>query len=340
MSETAAGEYADEVDMDASEAPDVPRLIAALERVGSWHRKAGGDLQGQTSELQGEANEAEARIALLETELLELRERQAEIEGRLEELVELSVGLELEHGERLKMAVVEAIAGDREIVDARAELLTRAEDERQAALEAMLADPEVARLVEEYEQFTEVEPTLDLLPSGYRKAILSHHEAVRRRLQPLFEAIEEELQPTDADPAAISVLASLDFEDGRPLALVVLLPVAYQTYRDWSAAGERLPGLLAARVVGAVSSVLERLGCPDAAIRYADIDGNLALQVWLGDGDGPDGDVQSHLQSAFTALRSGAAELDAVNLAVHLAWVPPATIEALDEGEEDADARA
>lgn len=334
MTESGSTPGVEDVNGDASSPPELPRLVAALERVDRWHRTASSDLESQAGELRDEADGAEARIKELEATLLELRERQAEIEGRLEELQELTSGLETERAERLKSAVVEALAGDLAIVDARAALLEEAEAGRRASLERLLEDEEVAKLVEEFEQFVDVEPTLEQLPAGYRKAILSHHEAVKRRLQPLFEAIEEELEPVDAESAAVSILASIDYEDGQPLALVLILPVRHEVYREWAAEGDGLAGKLGVRVVGAVSAALSDLSVPDAAIRYTDIDGQLAVQIWLGDGEGPSGDVKQALHRRVHELRSQASELRAVRTTLHLAWVPPEIIEALDEGEE------
>ena len=311
-------------------------MHAALERVTSWHRTARSDLDTQRAELQTEADQVDRKIPELDAALLELRERQAELEGRLEELDELSSGLESEQGERVRMAVAEVLRADLALVDGRGELYQAARTQRETQLDELAKDPEIARLVEEYEQFVEVEPTLSLLPSGYRKAILSHHEAVRRRLQPLFDAIARELDPVHAEPAAVSVLASLARQDGRPVALVFIMPVKYAVYRDWSTAGEGLPALIAYRVIGAISGALDEVGCGDAAVRYTEIDGQLAMQVWLGDSDGPSGNLQGAIRQRFDALREQSSELKSMLMTLHLAWVEPDVIEGIDATSGEA----
>jgi hypothetical protein len=222
-------------------------------------------------------------------------------------------------------------------VGRRGDLYRDARSQREQQLEALAQDPEIARLVEEYEQFVEVEPTLSLLPSGYRKAILSHHEAVRRRLQPLFDAIDRELDPIDAEPAAVSVLASLAQEADCPVALVFIMPVKFEVYRDWSKAGEDLPALLAYRVIGAISGALDEVDCGDAAIRYTEIDGQLAMQVWLGDSDGPSGGLRAAVRHRFHALREQSSELKSMLMTLHLAWVDPGVIESIDATSGEAD---
>jgi len=338
MSESVSESALEEVDVDPASAPDIPRMHAALERVTSWHRTARTDLDSQRAELQTEADQTDTKITELDAALLELRERQAELEGRLEELDELSSGLQSEQSERLRMAVVEVLRADLALVGRRGDLYRDARSQRERQLEELAQDPEIARLVQEYEQFVEVEPTLSLLPSGYRKAILSHHEAVRRRLQPLFDAIARELDPIDAEPAAVSVLASLAQEEGSPVALVFIMPVKFEVYRDWSTAGEDLSALIAYRVIGAISGALDEVDCGDAAIRYTEIDGQLAMQVWLGDSDGPSSGLRTAVRHRFNALREQSSELKSMLMTLHLAWVEPEVIESIDatSGEGDS----
>lgn len=304
-----------------------PQLPTSLETVRRWRAETEQDVNRQVKEIDEEEERLKASIAELQRQLKAVGALRDEVRQRL-------VVLDEEELERTRDAVVSGLAAEAGLIDERALKYDLTASARQDSLTAVLDDPEVGALVEEYKQFMEAEPTLDLLPAGYRKAVLAHHEVVRSRLQPIFAAAEADADPIDADPAAFSVIATLNPAEGKPEALAVIVPVPFDVYAKWGDRAEDLYALLGYRVVGAVSATLAQLGAANAPIQYAPFEGRLAIQVWLG-GTNLTGDVRAALDAQISGLAGSCAELRVARLSAGVVWLKPEAIVAEDEDDDD-----
>ncbi len=307
----------------------LPRLVEALDKVAEWRQEQEQAAQARLDEVQAERARLLADIEQLQLEI----EKLGELEVKVADELEL---LPAEETRRTRRAVDEGIAADAETLSERDLLYLEAVKAREERVSDMVSRPEIAELVEEYEQFQNVEPTLANLPAGYRDAIRAHHATVQQRLEPVFEASGAPLEPVDADPAAVTVVASLNPPEGPPEALALILPVPFDVYEDWTERAEDLAAVLAYRVVAAVSATLTTLGVPDAAVQYADYNGMLAVQVWFGE-DSPEGDVREALGSELERLTDVATELHAARLDLFTAWLDPRVVTGGDDEDEDAD---
>lgn len=306
-----------------------PQLSSSLEAVRRWRAETEQDVTRQVKEIDEEEERLKASIAELQRQLKAVAALRDEVKDRF-------VQLDEEELERTRDAVVSGLAAEVALLEERALKYDLASSARQDSLTAVLDDPEVSALVEEYKQFVEAEPTLDLLPAGYRKAVLAHHEGVKARLGPVFSAADAEADPIDADPAGFTVLATLNPPEGRPEALAIIVPVPFDVYAKWSERAEDLYSLLAYRVVGAVSATLAELGAASAPVQYAPFEGRLAIQVWLG-GHSLNGDVRASLDAAIAKLGASSAELAVARLSAGVVWLPPEAIVAEDDEEEEDD---
>lgn len=306
----------------------LPPLVQALAEVGRWRAAQEQAAQVRLGEVSAEQERLESDIAELQRQVAEL--------GQLREAVRAELAaLPTQEVDRTREAVEAGLDAEAEaLVDLEAAYADalKAREDRVAAL---LAEPEMSRLVEEYEQFQGVQPTLANLPAGYRDAILAHHDSVQRRLAPVLEALRAPLAVRSGEPVAVTVVASLNPGKDGPEALALILPVTFEVYEDWADRSEDLCAVLAYRVVGALGGALRAVGVPDAAVQYADYRGLLAIQVWFG-AEAPQGDVREAVNRAVERVVEESTELRAVGVELYTAWLDPRVITGdADEAEPD-----
>jgi hypothetical protein len=203
---------------------------------------------------------------------------------------------------------------------ARVELVQLAVLDRVAQLDRELEEPELAGAVEEYLKFREAETSLAAMPPDYRDAIVSQHRRVLRRLEPYINAANAGPPPLDVPPVGIGVVASADPAEGVPEALVVVLPVPFAVYGEWNKREEDLASQIAFRLVAAVIQLLSSLGAADAPLRYVEVHGCLAIQVWLGDHE-VEGDVRERALEAISGAAEEAPELWAAGVELYAVWL-------------------
>ncbi len=303
--------------------PQRPAVIAELEEIAEWKARADAEFGASVAEVDHEENAARRQIEEAQRQLVALATLRAELRDK-----HTQVGLESERRERV--AIRQGLANDRQVIEARASLLAEAIAEREAALQAQLQDPEIASAVEEYEKFVEIEASLAALPQSYRRAILDHHDKVRRRLEPVIAASNAGPPNLGLDPVGVGVLFSVDAPAGTPEALVAVLPVPSAVSRDWAERKEDLCSLFAYRVVAAVSRLLAAIGAGSAPIQYSDLHGCLAIQVWLGE-CAVQGDINERALEEIGAVREEAEELTAAGIELYGLWVRPTML-----GEEES----
>lgn len=301
-----------------SELANRPAVIAVLEEIAQWKSRADAEFNGSMADVQREEGALRRSIEEAQRQLVALAARRSELRDKQE-----MVALGAETRERA--ALRQGLADDRGIVEGRAALLEAALGAQERALRNMLRDPEVAGAVEEYEKFVEVEASLAVLPSGYRRAILDHHDKVRRRLEPVIAASNAGPPNLGLANVGVGVLFAVDPAEGVPEALVAVLPVPFAVCRDWAERKEDLSSRFAYRVVAAISRLLTAVGAGEAPIQYTDVAGCLAVQVWLGDCD-LQGDINERALEEIEALREEAAELSAAGIELYGLWVRAAML--------------
>lgn len=308
---------------------NVPQLVVSLEMVERWREETEGDLNRQIREIDDETDQINAKIAELQRQITAISALREEMQGRLS-------GLDDEQISRTRDTVLSGLETEGPLLDERAALWRAAVSDQEAALDRLLQDPAVAGLVEEYKQFGELEPTLDMLPAGYRKALLAHHEEVKAQLKPFIESAAASPPPLSVPEQGFTLIASLDPQEGAPEALAVIVPVPFETYSRWSERSEDLHALISYRVVGALSAMLAEVGASEAPLQYAPYEDKLAIQVWLGDSE-VQGDVKSALERQIGKLKAGSTEIQVCRLDPYLVWLSPDAIipeENDDEGDE------
>ncbi len=295
-----------------------PRLALELDSIAQWRKEQAGAFDEQLVELAGKEQALREQIAELQRELQENSEQQGSVKTELE-------ALPAQETAKAHAALLELLAQDRALVEARAAALQELRDLAVVKLQERLDEPEIAASIEEYEKFRDVEPVLGSLPPSYRQVVMDHHEALKEKLEPLFELAKGPTEPLDLDPAAVSLVASVDVEADKPTAFALFLPVGFQVYRSWADRPEDLSAQLAYRVIAALSQALDRLGAPDAPVVYQDFHGSLSIQVWLDDHD-LDADVRETMDALLGKQLAGAVESRMVRLGFEVSWVDPAVI--------------
>lgn len=220
-------------------------------------------------------------------------------------------------------AVRNGLLADRFRFMRRVEELRVAAKARDEQLAEEMRAPEIAAALMEFERFqTEVEPTLGALPASYRRAILETHERNLRRLDPYIRALNSLTPKLDAPVQAVGVVACASPADGRPEALVLVLPVPFEVYREWATRDEDLAGIFAYRLVAAVFKLLTQLGAEDAPVEYFEVHECLALQVWLGDHT-VQGDLREQTLEHIGAAYESGPELTNAAVEVYGVWLRP-----------------
>ena len=215
------------------------------------------------------------------------------------------------------------LQADRDRFMQRAALGREAAGARNAAIAAELRAPELATAMQETERFqAEVEASLPTLPPSYRRAALENQQRNVRRLAPYAAALNCVTPTLNAEVEAITVVACASPAEGRPEALVLVLPVPFSVYSDWSTRPEDLASMLAYRMVAALHRLLGDLGTPNAMVEYVEVHGCLAVQAWLADHD-VIGDLQERTLEHIRRAYEDSVELVKAAIEVHAAWIRP-----------------
>jgi hypothetical protein len=302
----------------ASRAPQrssTSALVAVLDDVTRMRGELEVDLDTALVEIGREEASCRRTIEEGHRRLAALRELRREYEDRVE-------GLTAEMLHREWEAVRQGLVADRERLQARAAMVAEAVASLEASMNAELAEPELAAALREYIKFREAEASLGAMPADYRAAILAQHRRVQRRLEPSIAAANAGPAPLSVAPAGIGILASADPAEGRPEALVLVLPLPSAVYADWISRKEDLCSQLAYRMVAAVFRLLARIDAADAPVRYLDVHGCLGVQVWLGDHE-VEGDMREGLLERLAAAAEEAVDLWGAGVEVYCVWVRP-----------------
>ncbi|GEM_PF-1077719 len=302
-------------------------LAEHLSQVATWK-------QEQLEENRVAMGLATEELTMLQAQLTDLTGRIESLEHRRGTLQDVPDAIDRKvHGERHR-AVLASLHADQELLSTRAADLGQARSRMLRQLEESLTqDPELHEMVQEYERFCEVETQLENLPESYRKAILQHHDTVRRRLEPVMRTAEGADAAIDDPVQTVSVVLSADPEDGDPTALVMLVPIPVDVHTRWRERPEDLASELTYRLYAAACAVSAKVGVPDAPISCRPFEGHLAIQVWFGSGSVA-GNVRQEVEAELADLRKNAAELRSAKLELAATWVPPEALTAPDDEPE------
>ncbi len=285
-----------------------PALLRMLDEVASWRDRVG--LEADEALTAIAAEERAARRDLEEAQrrhgaLLAIRREEEERLGTLEE----------EALRRKRASVRNALLEDRSLLEDRAAALGELQARREADLSARLDDPDMAPFVEEYLE-------AQAAAGGAQESELLLSPETATRLAPFIVAAHAPPEPLTAPPVGVGVLVSADPPVGSPEALVMVLPVPWAVYAEGTLRAEDLCTWLAYRLVGSLYQLLTDLGAAHAPVRFSDLQGNLAVQVWLGDHPLEE-DLRERVLEGIAAAVDGAAELEAAGVEVYAVWLTP-----------------
>ncbi|MSP57219.1 MAG: hypothetical protein EXR69_16730 [Myxococcales bacterium] len=302
--------------LEAGLGPAPRSLVEALERA-SWAR---GQLEAEVDSALGELTKEELsnRKAIDEAyrRIAALRLLRQEFEAR-------KAGLGAEGSRHDWMAVRDGLRADRERFMQKVEEVRAAVRVRDDRLVEELQGPGLAAAVAEYERFqTEIEPALATLPPAYRSAVIESQQANRRRLAPWIQAANAAAPMLVGPMEPIGVVACASPADGRPEALVFVLPLPFELYRGWAAREEDLAAIFAYRVVTALFRLLREIGAEDAPVEYFEVHECLALQVWLSD-HSIRGDLREQTLAHIGRAYEEGPELPGASVEVYGVWVRP-----------------
>ncbi len=298
------------------EPPHPPSLVDALAQA--------------TRERAREEQEIESALAEVAKEELQNRKAIDESYRRItalrllrREFEERRVALATSTSDYEWAAVRNGLLADRSRFMKRVEELRAAARVRDEQLAEQMRAPEIAAALREFELFqTEVEPTLPSLPPAYRRAIVETHERNLRRLEPYIRAVNSLTPRLDAPVEPVGVVACASPADGRPEALVLVLPVPFEVYREWATREEDLAGIFAYRLVAALFKLLADIGAEDAPVEYFEVHECLALQVWLGDHT-VQGDLREQTLEHIGGAYESGPELTNAAVEVYGVWLRP-----------------
>lgn len=310
-------------------ADNTPALLKALAQVAQWREQAEASATHQMAELDSE----EARVTAA---IHDLRRRLTVLERRRGELRDATQRLEEEEIRRSHDAVLAALRQDQEVLNHRSEQLRALQAAARARADELLQNADIQSALRDYESFAEVEATLSGLPPSYRRAILAHHDQVRRQLEPLFNELTGANASLNMAQATVSVVAALEPATGPAEALALVTPVPAELYTGWDGRPMDLPAALAYRLVAAVAELAARLGVPDAPISYRPFEGYLAIQLWLGR-QPLRGDVREVATAVLERVRTKATDMASAQLDVLVMWLPSEVLVSEEEEEEDND---
>jgi hypothetical protein len=179
-------------------------------------------------------------------------------------------------------------------------------------------------------EYKKIEETLSQLPDSYRKAILSHHDHVRKDLEPVFSAMNTALPRSDLDLTAITLqIFTEPLPDEDISELVVILPVRFDRFLHWHDGDISLEDMLLFRINGALSGVLKKVGMPKSVIREEDFDGFVLLHLSIV--SELNGDIKVALQSEIARINRHATEFQVAQISLDPVFLSSELIEFDDE---------
>ncbi|MDP2304533.1 MAG: hypothetical protein Q8P18_00730 [Pseudomonadota bacterium] len=287
--------------------------MSVLDGISDWRTSAAAELDQALAAINEEERAVRRRIEDAQRQFAALGSIRREQEERLLELEEETL-------RRKRAGVRYALELDRAVLEERAVALRAARERHDAALGAGLDAPEMAEAINEYLDARE-------RTAGLRGSLVSLPEELltepaRARLDPYLRAAAAAPPPLSAPWVGVGVVVSVDPPEGRPEALLVVLPVPWAVYADVVHREEDLCTSLAYRMVAALHVLLAEVGAPDALVRFDDLQGSLAIQVWLGDTPVVV-DLRERVMEAVAGAVEGAAELQAAALEVYAVWLAP-----------------
>ncbi len=291
----------------------VPSIVSLLNGVAEWRARTAGELDGALAAIADEERAVRRRIEDANRQAAALGSVRREQEERLVELDEETL-------RRKRTGIRQALKVDRALMEERADSLLRWRQGHDDALGAGLDAPDMAEAMNEYLD------AQDRTAGVHGSLLASPEELVtplaRARLDPYLRAAATAPPPLAAPRAGVGVVVSVDPPEGRPEALLIVLPVPWAVYAEAILREEDLCTLLAYRMVAALHVLLAEVGAPEALVRFADLQGSLAIQVWLGDTPVVI-DLRERVMEAVAAAVEGAPELQAAALEVNPVWLTP-----------------
>jgi hypothetical protein len=281
-----------------------------LDEAVAWRDRVCGEAEAALALVTSE--EQVARRVMVESQ----RQHAALVAIRREEEERLSA-LEESALQRKRSCVRQAMIQDRGLLEERAARLSDAWARRDADLGHGLDDVALLSAVRQYVELQEsaasgeaVEVEAQLAPSA------------RRVLEPYLDAAALPPPRLDLAPVGVAVLVSADPPVGPSEALVMVLPVPWAVYAEGTLRAEDLCTHLAYRLVAALYSLLGAMGAAQAPVRFAELQGCLAVQVWLGD-HAVEEDLRDRVLEAISAAVEEAPELEAAGVEVFAVWLTP-----------------
>jgi hypothetical protein len=291
-------------------AATAPSLLRMLDDVAAWREQAGREAEAALAAIAAE-EDAVARAAL------EAERRKSALAAIRREEEERLASLDDAALQRKRTSVRTSLELDRALLEERAAALRRAQAERDAEAALGLDHPSMERHL------------LAWLEARAAAAAARETDAESRLARDVRQALAPYIDVAHGPPpsiglpcAGVGVLVSADPPVGVPEAFVMVLPVPEAVYTQASARAEDLCTLLAYRLVAALYRLLGELDAAGAPVRFETVQGNLTIQVWLGDQLVPD-DLRERAMDAVAAAVDGAPELAAAGLEVYAVWLTP-----------------
>ncbi|MAA79545.1 MAG: hypothetical protein CL916_09820 [Deltaproteobacteria bacterium] len=287
--------------------------------------------QNQEESFERKERELEREEADLQEEFRKIKEKIQSVQNLQEktknERAELS-GKELQ---RKRQIIFEGLQNENEVLLNRSVEYKKIEEKQQKNLENMLSIPEIAKKVEEYEDFLDKEDALSQLPASYRDAILAHHQHVRKDLKPVFDAMNSPLpRSEDLEPISLTIQIFMEpFSDEEVTEIAVLFPVRFERYVNWQDDRGSLEDLLLFRINGLLSGVLKKIGMPNASIQEEDLDGYMLLLMDIT--SEISGDVKMAFQSEISRINKLASELNVVGITLEPVFLASELIDFAEE---------
>lgn len=301
----------------------VQSASAVLREVGALQAAAAEQQAARLAQFDAEVERLQRNIENLQAQIATLREARRQAE---EDSVGDDASWRVESSARLFAALRSQAGALTERTVAWVEAARAVEAQRAEQLKS----PEIAPLMEEYEQFQrDVAPTLDKLPPSYRQVIESHHAELAARLQERLDAIQVGPPTVDAEPLHLEVIFACDQE-----ILMVLCPVHDEVHSRWTERDADLQARVATTVVQAMYTALRGTALESSEAAFGGHEGLLAMEVELTPEVGAFG---PRLQQAMEQCVAAATDIDAAKVRLELIEVPvDLLIPDADEEEDDA----
>ncbi|MDP2315987.1 MAG: hypothetical protein Q8P41_24030 [Pseudomonadota bacterium] len=290
-----------------------PALVGLLDGVLAWRAQTSDEIESSLATIAEEERTIRRRMDEAQRQYTALTSLRHEQEER-------RLSLDEETIRRKRIRVREALEIDRALLAERAGALHARVTRRDLELGAGLDAPDMIEAVTEYLDAQERAAALRGGLVAAPEELISAH--ARARLEPYLRAASSPPPSLGLPAAAVGVVVSVDPPEGRPEALLLVLPVPWAVYGEATVREEDLCSLLAYRIVAAIQTVLADVGAPDALVRFDELQGNLAVQVWLGDTlVAPD--LRERVLECVATAVEGARELQAAAVEVCAVWLTP-----------------